>query len=157
MPDNDFSHIPAFYRFYFRWSDPAVCLWATYMDFFTPDVVVNAFVPASISARNEYQDFLLQQLGGSTLMLAFLAIVLLRYTSDVKIWKILEAAVLVYDFSLLYSSWYALDYQGRLSVGALRWEDWGGIAITGQAVFVRTAFLLGAGLSKHKMPMQKKK
>lgn len=40
--------------------------------------------------------------------------------------------------------------QGRLSLGALRWEDWGGIFITAQAVVVRTAFLLGVGLAEQK-------
>ena len=79
-------------------------------------------------------------------MLAFIDIVLLRYTNDIQIWKILEAAVLIYDFSLLYSNYYALAQQGRLSFGALRLEDWGAIAITAQAVIVRTAFLLGVGL-----------
>ena len=118
------------------------------MDFVTPNVVVNAFVPAAIAPRNPYFDFELQQLGGALLMLAFIDIFLLRYTNDVKIWKILEAAVLIYDFSLLYSNYYALSQQGRLSFGALRWEDWGAIAITGQAVIVRSAFLFGVGLSE---------
>ena len=118
------------------------------MDNFTPDTVVNAFVPSTIAPRNPYFDFMLQQLGGALTMLALIDIVLLRYTADVNIWKILEAAVLVYDFSLLYSNYYALVQQGRLSFGALRWEDWGDIAITGQAVVVRIVFLLAVGLSK---------
>lgn len=155
MPENKPNAIPAFYRFYFRWSDPAVCIWAAWMDNFTPNVVVNAFVPASIAPRNPYFDFLLQQLGGALLMLAFIDIVLLRYTEDVNIWKILEAAVLIYDSSLLYSNYSSLSQQGRLSFGALRWEDWAGVAITAQAVVVRTAFLLGVGLSKKDKAIKK--
>ena len=88
-------------------------------------------------------------------MLAFIDVVLLRYTKDVKIWKILEAAVLIYDFALLFSNYYALSQQGRLSFGALRWEDWGGIAITGQAVIVRSAFLFGVGLSDEEKVIKK--
>ena len=125
-----------------------MCIWAAYMDFFTPNVVVNAFVPASIAPRNPYFDFQLEQLGGALLMLAFIDIVLLRYTNDVKIWKILEAAVLIYDFSLLYSNYSSLSQQGRLSFGALRLKDWGAIAITAQAVMVRIVFLLGMDFSK---------
>ncbi len=81
-------------------------------------------------------------------MLAIIDIVLLRYTQDVGVWKIIQVAVLVYDLTLLYSTYYSLGQQGRLSFDALRWEDWGGIIITAQAVVVRTAFLLDVGLRK---------
>lgn len=173
MTDGDFSPIPGFYRFYFKWSDPIVCILAALTDFITPSVTVEAFVPKSVALvncwlpymcetradnsrpLNPYHDFLLQQLGGALLMLAFLSFSLLRVTVDINIWKILEAAVLVYDFSLLYSNYYALSQQGRLSVGALRWEDWGSIAITAQAVVVRTAFLLSVGLGKRKQATKK--
>ena len=118
------------------------------MDFFTPKTVVNAFVPESIAPLNPYHDFLLQQLGGALLLMAIVDAVLLRYTMDVNIWKILEAATLTYDLVLLYSIHHGLGRQGRLSSGALRWEDWGDIAITGQAAVVRTAFLFGFGLNR---------
>ncbi len=150
MASKDFTNIPVFYRFYFRWSDPAICLWGAYMDFVTPAFVLNAFVPALIAPRNPYFDFTLQQLGGALLMLSFIDVVLLRYTNDIKIWKILQVAVLIYDLSLLYSNYSSLSQQGRLNFGALRWEDWGGIIITAQAAVVRTAFLLGVGLSQGK-------
>lgn len=97
------SRIPAFYRFYFRWSDPAICLWGAYMDFVTPAFVSNAFLPSSQQPWNPMFNFTLQQLGGALLMLAVIDIMLLRYTEDVGVWKILQAAVLVYDLSLLYS------------------------------------------------------
>lgn len=116
------------------------------MDYNTQQVVANAFVPSSIAPWNPYFNFTLQQLGGALLMLAFIDTVLLRYTEDVNVWKIIQAAVLIYDGSLLYSNYYALKQQGRLSLGALRVEDWGAIAITAQAVVVRVAFLVGVGL-----------
>jgi hypothetical protein len=150
MASKDFSNIPAFYRFYFRWSDPAICLWGAYMDFFTPAFDFHAFVPESISPYNPYFDTILQQLGGSLLMLAVIDIVLLRYTNDINIWKILQLAVLVYDSTLLVSIYYSLGQQGRLSLSALRWEDWGGIVITAQAAVVRSLFLLGVGLGSSK-------
>src|ERR1700761_3399586 len=147
--------IPGFYRFYFSWSDPAICLWGAYIDFFTPAFVSNAFLPSTIAKWDPLFDFTLQQLGGALLMLAFIDIVLLRYTKDVKIWKIIQAAVLIYDLSLLYSNYYSLKQQGRLSVSALRWEDWGGIFISFQAAVVRSAFLLGVGLSKDEKVVKK--
>lgn len=96
------SHIPAFYRFYFRWSDPLICLWGAYIDFFNPAFLSNAFLPSSQQPWNPAFNFTLQQLGGALLMLAIIDVVMLRYTEDVGVWKILQGAVLVYDLSLLY-------------------------------------------------------
>lgn len=56
---------------------------------------------------------------------------------------------MIYDMVLLWSVYGALRMQGRLNLQEIRWEDWGGIAITGLAVLVRGAFLLDVGLSKH--------
>lgn len=136
-------------------SDPAVLAWAVYMDFFTPEVVFNAFVSKSISTRNPYQDFCLDQLGGASLMLAIIDIFLLRYTEDVHIWKILQTAVLTYDCALLYSSFHALAQQERLSASSWRFEDWGCIIITFQAMVVRTLFLLGVGLAQKDRTLKK--
>lgn len=119
-----------------------------YGDYAHPAFIVNAFVPSSIAPHNPYFDFTLQQIGGALLMLGFIDIFLLRYTNDVKIWKILEAAVLIYDLSLLFSNYSSLQQQGRLRPGGLRWEDWSGIAVSAQAAVVRAAFLLGVGLAK---------
>lgn len=116
------------------------------MDFFTPAFVTNAFVPSTLAPHNPYFDFYPQQIGGSLLTIGILDVVLLRYTNDVTIWKILEVAVLLYDLALLWSNYEALKFQGRLSLGGLRVEDWGGIAITAQAAVVRVAFLMGVGL-----------
>jgi len=118
------------------------------MDFVTPAFVSNAFLPEKMTPWNPMFNFTLQQLGGALLMLALIDIVLLRYTEDVGVWKIIQAAVLVYDLSLLYSNYNSLGMQGRLSLQALRWEDWGGIIISAQAAVVRAAFILGVGLGK---------
>lgn len=146
----DAASIPLFYRIYFRYADLALAIWGAYMDFFTPDVVYNAFVPTALAPRNPLHDFLTQQLGGALLMCAFMDLVLLRYTTDVNIWKIWEAALLCYDAALSYSIYYALMQQGRLSLGALRLEDWGSIVITAQAALVRLLFVFGVGLKKGK-------
>ena len=85
------------------------------MDFVTPAFVSNAFLPEKMTPWNPMFNFTLQQLGGALLMLALIDIVLLRYTEDVGVWKIIQAAVLVYDLSLLYSNYNSLGMQGRLS------------------------------------------
>lgn len=143
--------IPTFYRFFFTWLDPSICIWAIYMDFFTPDVVYNAFIPLSLAPPNRQHDFLLQQLGGAFVVFAILDIVLLRYTSDIGIWRILQAAVLSYDLILLWSIYDGLQKQGRLNVEGFRpVEDGGSIAITATAALVRTLFLMDVGIKRKK-------
>ena len=118
------------------------------MDFFTPSFVINAFIPLALAPWNDRYNFVLQQLGGALLMLCFLDVMLLRYSKDIVVWKILQAATMIYDVVLLGSVYEALRKQERLSLSGIRWEDWGGIAITGLAVLVRGAFLLDVGLKK---------
>ncbi|KAJ9662037.1 hypothetical protein H2198_001579 [Neophaeococcomyces mojaviensis] len=157
MPTTKDVQIPSFYRFYFRWLDPAVCLWAVYMDFFTPDVVYNAFVPTTLAPRNPQHDFLLEQIGGALLMLAVLDIFMLRLTNDIKVWKTLQAAVFLYDWVCLYSIYSALRRQDRLRWDAFRLlEDGGSIGITVQAALVRAAFLLDVGLGRAKSAGEKR-
>ncbi len=126
--------------------DPMISLWGAYMDFFTPDVVLNAYIPNP--ARKPQHDMLFQQLGGSMLHFAFLSAVLLRYTDDLGVWKILQTAFLIVDIVGLFSVWDALGKQDRLYFAAVRWEDWGCLAILGFCALLRVAFLAELGFRR---------
>ncbi|KAI5365262.1 hypothetical protein Slin15195_G047980 [Septoria linicola] len=82
--------IPTFYRLFFTVLDPMIALHASYMMFFTPAVVTDAFVPAAISPYDPSQTFFQQQLGGALLMCAVLDIFLLRQTNEIWIWKVMQ-------------------------------------------------------------------
>lgn len=138
--------IPAFYRHFFTIADPAMAVWGAYMTVAYPDTVLDSFVPRALSRRDPAQFMLFQQLAGWPLGTAFLSIFLLRYTRDVGVWKIFQASVLIVDVVLGYALWDALGRQERLSLGALRAEDWGCIGITAVFGLMRSAFLLGVGM-----------
>jgi hypothetical protein len=142
--------IPAFYRIFFTSIDPLIALSGAYMDFFDPATILASYFPrSSLYAKPTPPiTILLTQAGGAFFMMAFLMVFMLRYTSDVKIWKMFEFGILVTDFTLFYSLYGALEGQGRLNVGAIRWEEWGTIAITGFVTVVRIAFLGGLGFGK---------
>ena len=89
---------------------------------------------------------LFQQLGGFLLGTAFMEAVLLRYSGDVNIWKLVQATILIVDIAILYALWDALSQQGRLQPSKLRGEDWGCVAITGFVTIVRSLFITGLGL-----------
>lgn len=153
MPEGSGIAIPTFYRILFTWIDPIVAIWGAYLDFFEPDMVLNSFIPNS--ARNPDHDLLFQQLGGGMLNIAFVQAILLRYTNDIKIWKIIQAANLIVDIVMMYSLGAALMHQGRLSPADWRGEDWGCLGITGFATIVRIFFVAEVGFRK-RVPEVKK-
>jgi hypothetical protein len=143
--------IPAFYRHFFTTIDPLVALSGVYGNFFTPQTVSEAYIPASIAAYNPANFILYRINGGDLLCVAFLMVVLLRYTKDVVIWKILEGAVLIIDLVILQGLWEMHGQQGRRFVGkgGMRWEDWACVGITLTVAVIRSAFLAGVGFERH--------
>lgn len=120
------------------------------MDCFDPETILASSFPRnSLYAKPTPPiTVLLTQASGAFIMMAFLMVFMLRYTSDVNIWKMFEFGILVTDFTLFASLYGALAAQGRLSINAIRWEEWGTIAITGFVTVVRVAFVGGLGFSK---------
>jgi hypothetical protein len=140
------SVVPGVYRFFFTWFDPVVAFAGAYMDFFAPDTVMNSLIPNYL--HDPHHMFVFQQMGGGMLSISFLSAVLLRYSTDLGVWKCLQASVLIVDIATLYSCWDALKGQGRLQLGALRGEDWGTIGLTTFVTVLRVAFLAGFGFKK---------
>lgn len=126
--------------------------WGASLDFFAPDTVLTSFVPNAV--RNPRHDMLFQQLGGSLLNIAFIDAVLLRYTADLVVWKIVQRAVLLVDVTGLYSLWAALSQQGRLNPAVWRGEDWGCVGITGLVTVVRILFIVEVGFRSRRAAMK---
>lgn len=139
-------HIHILYRVWFQWVDPVVLIPTIYALLFTPQVMLDAFIPPPLSAYNPNQGFLLHQLAA---MYAFVAIVLgvgLRVTNEIKVWRVIIAGILVIDVAILASVYVSLEQQSRL--GALRSTDWGNIVFTGLVSIIRASFLAGVGVGK---------
>ncbi len=140
--------IPAAYRVFCTLIDPAIALGGAYMHFAIPETVLDAYIPAAVSSYEPQHHMLYQQLGGYLLGAAFLSIVLLRYTADVGVWRIHQAGALIIDLVILYAQGDTLAKQGRLSLAAIRPEEWGTIAILGTLVVIRTLFVAGIGFGR---------
>lgn len=137
------ASIPAFYRLFFTWADPLLCLWAAYMDFFTPTVVLSSHIPSPDPDVGHVM--ILGQRGGHFLCFFMLSGILLRYTTDIKIWHIVELGLLVTDFAYFWAVYGALGEQGRLWPEEWRPEDWGSVVVTGAVGLVRLTFLARVG------------
>lgn len=161
MSQNDQTtrSIPSFYRIFFTSIDPLIGLSGAYMSFFDPETILASSFPRSslYSKPTPPITVLLTQAGGAFIMMAFLMIVMLRYTHDIKIWKIFEFGILITDFTLFVSLWNVLGVQGRLAIGAIRWEEWGTITITGFVTVMRLAFLGNVGFKKSTDSLQEKR
>lgn len=140
---------------FFQWVDPIICIWGASMDFLTPTTVLSSHVPSPDVDIGHIM--ILQQRGGAMLNFAVISAVLLRYTYDPRIWKIVQSAFFVVDLALYYAAYQVLRAQGRLNPTKWRWEDWGSMVISVVSGAARVAFLMGVGLEKGKKGKKGKK
>ncbi|KAL1646705.1 hypothetical protein SLS61_007780 [Didymella pomorum] len=145
--------IPVFYRLFFTWLDPIICLWGAYLDFFAPRTVLSSHI------LNDTPDIghimILKQRGGNMLNFGFISAFLLRYTSDLKIWHIIEIGLLITDFAYFPAVFGAMNAQHRVLPETWRAEDWGSLVVTGFATLVRLAFCARVGFSGEEDRMSK--
>jgi hypothetical protein len=146
--------IPSFYRIFFTFIDPIICIWGAYMDFFDPRMVLSSHILDDTPDVGHIM--ILKQRGGGMLNFGFISAVLLRYTTDIKIWHIVEIANLIVDFAYFPAVFGALRAQGRLDPEVWRAEDWGSLIITWTATVVRLAFLARVGFEDDDLKARKK-
>ncbi|KAF2034655.1 hypothetical protein EK21DRAFT_55986 [Setomelanomma holmii] len=140
------SQIPLFYRLFFTYLDPLICIWGAYMDFFDPRLVLSSHIPSPTPDIGHAM--ILKQRGGGMLNFGFISAVLLRYTTDLQVWRIVQISDLIVDVAYFWAVYEVLSVQGRLGVEKWKAEDWGAVGITGTAGVVRLAFLAGVGFGK---------
>lgn len=143
-------NIHVFYRFWFLWLDPAILAVTVYALVLTPQVMLDAFIPPPLSAYDPNQGFLIHQLAA---LFTFTAIILggvLRASNDIQVWRVVITAVLVVDVAMFASNYATLKQQDRLSLEAMRSEDWSNILFTGLVTAIRIFFLAGVGVQNVK-------
>ena len=72
----------------------------------------------------------------------------MRASPDPKVWKIVQAATLGVDISLLATLYNLLRLQGRTDVGTWHGGDWFNMLFTVWVALIRIAFLLEVGSEK---------
>jgi hypothetical protein len=140
------SHIPVFYRVFFLYIDPLLCLSGIYLGFFDHATYLEMGVPRALTHHSAslLTNHLITVLGAWSLCIFTLQTLLLQQYRDVKIWRIFMFAVLLTDLGLVYA-FYEADPVMAVSVS--KWEkgEWTNHGILGLVIVVRTAFLLGVG------------
>ncbi|SPJ73209.1 uncharacterized protein FTOL_02939 [Fusarium torulosum] len=136
------SHVKihSFYRIWFTCVDPLVLIPTAYSLIFTPEFMLDGLIPVSMSAYNPDQAFLFHQLAALYLFIGIMLGVVLRVSSDIKVWRVIIGAVLMVDITILVSVNVSMKQQGRSELSQFRWQDWGNYLFTGWVALLRAAY-----------------
>jgi hypothetical protein len=139
------ARIPLPYRIYFQWLDPIISAITAYMALFHKDAVLASFHPLLVPRDTKY-DALLWFSAGVFAMIAVNHGLLLRYTDDVRVWKITNLGILMVDLSLLWAMFEMHFVSPEMSAMEIRSEDWMNCFLTLLAVVMRLSFIAEIGV-----------
>ena len=140
--------IPLFYRLFLLYIEPFFSLLGAYHAFCLPNTYLELTDKASAPSWSVPlgTHVALRQLGNLYLLFTLNEAIVLRATSDVRVWKAMLIGLLIADIGHLYSCLpLGLDVYWNVS----RWSamDWGNIAFVYCGAAIRIAFLSGLGFS----------
>ncbi|KAL5116378.1 hypothetical protein ACEQ8H_005726 [Pleosporales sp. CAS-2024a] len=143
------AKMPAPYWYFCTVVDPLLSLSAVYLHYFDRATFMDTGFArdspyANISPSHTY---LMHQFGGAFAAWAFLMLTMLRETSDMKVWTRFQTALICTDVAVLFSQCKALEAQGRLHVGMLRWEESSNAVLLVGILLLRVGFVAGWGFS----------
>lgn len=144
--------VPLFYRIAFLLFDVAMPVMGIYGNLLDPAFVLGGFTPKFISPPNNETQVLLDAGAGWFAALILLNLGFLRYkANDVTVWKILEAAIILVDVFQLVGFARLYQAEGKMAMSQLSGQDLGNVIGYSVIALVRTAFVLGIGLSSKKL------
>ncbi|KAH8815890.1 hypothetical protein F5884DRAFT_199539 [Xylogone sp. PMI_703] len=154
--------LPAIYSLFFLSVEPLSALLGAYYAHFLPHTYLaltdasSAPPSTSSSALPLATSTVLSQLANLYLLFALNEALVLRCSSDLRVWRTLLFGLLVADFGHLYS---VRELKGGLSTGGGRvyWDvtswnamDWGNVGFVYLGATMRVCFLLGIGMGGRK-------
>ncbi|UNI18863.1 Beta-mannosidase [Purpureocillium takamizusanense] len=154
-PPNTTSVVPRAYVLFFLYLDPLTALYGAWLHLADPSAAATAMAPRA--AHDPAQAFVYRQAGGLALAVAALAAAVPRLSTDLRVWRALQAALLLADAVALSGAYEALRVGGRLTPAPASWTD-DDVAVVGSYVgitLVRALFVLGVGFGETKVPGEK--
>ena len=143
---NTVSPLPLLYSLFFLWIEPFSTLVGAYYAHIRPEEYMQLTWPGSSPAVQTREAIVLTQLANLYFVFAFNEALVLRATNDRAVWRAFLLGLLVADFGHLYSC--------RAAGVEVYWEFWkwnaiywGNLGFVYVGATMRTAFLLGVGLS----------
>ncbi|KAK3640937.1 hypothetical protein LTR56_011587 [Elasticomyces elasticus] len=151
------SAIPPFYRTFFQTIDPTIASTGFITALGFPGFLLRTYTPTATLPPAIETTMALDSLSGFYLSIIVLQVFLLRAKpQDLTVWRLLQFSILITDVVMCGGTARALNAQGRLNPADWRFEEVGTLAITVGVGLIRTAFLLGLGLSDAAGSVKKK-
>ncbi|KAK0636606.1 hypothetical protein B0T17DRAFT_457825, partial [Bombardia bombarda] len=95
--------IPLTYRLILLAIKPLAALQGAYMMLFNPSGYISTMTRSTISYDPSTQQFALTQLAGAWLYFAFVELVVLAQSDDVRLWRLLCGGMLLSDLAYMHS------------------------------------------------------
>lgn len=142
------QRIPFAYKFLILWFEPFAALNGAVMCLFTPDAYFETVSPLwTPLASSPHFQVVFDQLAATYVLFAFNEAVVLRLTSDLRVWKAVLLGIVVCDLLHIYATGKALGGLHMLVSPALwRWQDWVNLLMLYVPISMRIAFCLGVGI-----------
>lgn len=142
------SRVPASYRLFFLTIEPISALVGAYFAHFQPQTYLHLTHSASAPGINIPigTRVVLNQLANLYFLFAVNEVLVLRSTSDLRVWRALLLGLLVADLGHLYS---VSEVSTDVYWNIYHWSimDWGNIGFVYLGATMRIAFLFGLGVS----------
>lgn len=146
------STIPLPYQLFFLWIEPISTVVGAYFAWFQPEYylqLTHAKSAPGLLGLPVGTNVALRQLGNLYLAFTLNEALVLRATTDLRVWRTLLIGLLIADFGHLYSC-YPLGLSYYYDVANWNSIAWGNIAFVYCGALTRISFLLGIGLGGSK-------
>ncbi|MCJ1317860.1 hypothetical protein MMC15_003187 [Xylographa vitiligo] len=155
MPD--LTSIPLPYRILLLYVEPIAAFNGAILAHWFPAYYLAGMSPsATISTYSSPAQVIFDQLAACYFLFAFNEAVVLRSTSDLRVWKAIVLGILICDLIHLYGTWEALGV-AFWDPKIWRFEDWVNLTMLYGPGGMRLAFLMGVGLKGEKAPTAARK
>ncbi|OPB37129.1 hypothetical protein A0O28_0040410 [Trichoderma guizhouense] len=95
------------YRFFFQKLDPLIMLWSGYVNLRNGSFSSSLFFNNSSTRHRDA--FVLEQMFALMATVAAMTAMLLHYTDDIKVWRMIQVVLLVWNFALLFDGGWDLE------------------------------------------------
>ncbi|PVI03821.1 hypothetical protein DM02DRAFT_640360 [Periconia macrospinosa] len=138
--------IPLPYRILHLYLEPLMALNGAILCIFNPSLFLSTFSPTLRYTHSS--QIIYDQLAATYVFLAFVEGVVLRATTELRVWKTVLGGLLVCDVLHLLAGVRCMSEEGRL-LGVREWrvEDWIAVGTLLGPAAVRVAFLSGVGFA----------
>ena len=147
MPTGNSRHIPLPYRYFFLYIEPLSTIVGAYYAIFQQQAYLDLthVLSSPVTGIPTSTEIVLKQLANLYFLFALNEALVLRSTTNLRVWRTLLSCLLVADLGHLYS---VCPVGLQIYWAFWKWNaiDWGNIGFVYLGATMRSAFLLGVGL-----------